>query len=183
MQCNNLGELSKLHQDGTVYDYQLRFEQLAAQATSLTNEHEIRIFISRLKEQIAKEIELQHPPYLIGSMRLARHYRRRIRIFHESPKQQRAANSSKPPFVKRLSRCIIAAINVKNYFGWKNQRCWLLGRRPWKQWCLWPFGSQLSCLWVRMFVRRELMYGSSSPTKRDFSMLHSVFLPLWCCEI
>lgn len=66
-------------------------------------------------------------------MSLARHYKRRIRIFNEAPKQP-AASSSKPPFVKRLSRIEIeerrvsvstlmkyttAAINVKNYYGLK----------------------------------------------------------------
>lgn len=45
----HLGELSKLHQDGMVDDYQRRFEQLAARASSLTSEQEVLIFISGLQ--------------------------------------------------------------------------------------------------------------------------------------
>lgn len=50
-----IGELSKLRQTGTVQEYQRQFEQLSARASSLTGEQEVSFFISGLQEQIAIE--------------------------------------------------------------------------------------------------------------------------------
>ena len=55
-------------------EYQRRFEQLAARASTLTREQEVEIFISGLKETIAIEVELQHPQDLTSAMSLARLY-------------------------------------------------------------------------------------------------------------
>lgn len=61
IRSNKLGKLSKIKQTGTVEEYQRRFEQLAARASSLLAAQEVEIFISELKESIVVKIELQNP--------------------------------------------------------------------------------------------------------------------------
>ncbi|KAG6521619.1 hypothetical protein ZIOFF_018744 [Zingiber officinale] len=62
--------LVKLQQSGSVEDYQRKFEQLAARASSLTLEQEVQIFISGLQDHIAVEVEIHHPEDLTSAMML-----------------------------------------------------------------------------------------------------------------
>lgn len=88
-------------------DYQRRFEQLAARASSLTQKQKVEIFISGLKGAIAIEVELQHPTNLTNAMSLARLYERRRNSHREEPSGLRRSTTNgaaRLPFVKRLSR-------------------------------------------------------------------------------
>ncbi|KAL9674560.1 hypothetical protein QQ045_030832 [Rhodiola kirilowii] len=66
--CKKLGASAKLRQTGSVEDYQRKFEQLSARASSLTSEQEIEIFLSGLHEYIAVEVELHKSTDLTSVM-------------------------------------------------------------------------------------------------------------------
>lgn len=56
-----LGELSKLHQVGSVKDYIRQFEDLAAQADCLFSKQEAQIFVSGLKLHITIDVRIHQP--------------------------------------------------------------------------------------------------------------------------
>lgn len=60
-----------MQQTCTVEDYQRHFKQLAEQASSLTSEQKVEIFISDLQEDKAIKVVLQHPEYLSSAISLA----------------------------------------------------------------------------------------------------------------
>ncbi|KAG6479507.1 hypothetical protein ZIOFF_062973 [Zingiber officinale] len=102
---NKLGELAKLQQSGSVEDYQRKFEQLAARASSLISEQVVQIFISGLQDHIAVEVELHHPEDLTSAMSFARLYERRSKRFESTVTPRRTpVLPPKQPFIKRLNR-------------------------------------------------------------------------------
>ncbi|KAK6248100.1 hypothetical protein QUC31_019665 [Theobroma cacao] len=77
IRSHKLGELAKLRQSGTVADYQEKFEQLASQASTLTQAQKIELYISGLAEHIAVKVELHNLSDLATAMSISRLYERK----------------------------------------------------------------------------------------------------------
>ncbi|KAG6535526.1 hypothetical protein ZIOFF_000548 [Zingiber officinale] len=100
-----MGELAKLQQSGSVEDYQQKFEQLAARASSLTSEQKVQIFINGLQDHITVEVALHHPEDLTSAMSFARLYERRSKRSKSTVTLRRTpVLPPKQPFIKRLNR-------------------------------------------------------------------------------
>ena len=68
---DSFGDLCKLKQTGTIFDYQTRFERLLAWADTLTNRQEAECFISGLKDGLRDDVRVQNPQNLSTTIRLA----------------------------------------------------------------------------------------------------------------
>lgn len=68
------GNLSKLKQTSSVYDYQTRFEKLLARVGTLIDKQEAKCFISRLKDRLRVDVKVQNPQTLTIAIGLARAY-------------------------------------------------------------------------------------------------------------
>jgi hypothetical protein len=56
-----LGNLTKLHQTGSVSDFITTFEQLAIRTEGLSDEFHLECFISGLKDAIKAHVSMHHP--------------------------------------------------------------------------------------------------------------------------
>lgn len=84
-------------------DYIQRFEELSAQADSVTNNQGVQFFVSGLKQYIAIDVKIKRPPDIDSVMHLARLYEQRAEALNPQPRRTTQA-SRNTQFVKRLSR-------------------------------------------------------------------------------
>ncbi|KAH0661620.1 hypothetical protein KY284_026551 [Solanum tuberosum] len=110
IRSQKLGELAKLHQIGSVADYQEKFEQLISRAGTLTQSQKIELYISGLADYIAIEVELHNPPDLATTMSLSRLYERKEQsVYSQSLDACKSKKIDFSPqqharFVKKLTR-------------------------------------------------------------------------------
>lgn len=98
-----MGELSKLHEIGSVEDYIRHFEDLAGQADCLSSKQEAQIFVSGFKLHIANDVRIHQPTDLSSVMHLARLYEQRAGALNQQPRRV-LPQTQHTPYVKRLNR-------------------------------------------------------------------------------
>ncbi|KAH0658001.1 hypothetical protein KY289_026749 [Solanum tuberosum] len=110
IRSQKLGELAKLHQIGSVANYQEKFEQLISRAGTLTQSQKIELYISGLVDYIAIEVELHNPPDLATTMSLSRFYEcKEQSVYSQSLDACKSKTTDFSPqqharFVKKLTR-------------------------------------------------------------------------------
>jgi len=72
------GDLTKLRQKGTVWEYQGQYKRLLSRAGRLSVAQQIEGFISGLKESIRPEVQDSWPTTLTAAVGLARLYKARL---------------------------------------------------------------------------------------------------------
>jgi hypothetical protein len=68
------GELTKLQQEGSIRDYQAKFESLLSKIGTLSQNQQVSCFVSGLKEEIKADITARRPFTLTSTIGLARVY-------------------------------------------------------------------------------------------------------------
>lgn len=115
---HHFGDLTKLKQVHSVRDYQTHFERLLSRVGRLSTEHQIRCFISGLKDHIRVDVQVAHPTTLSDAIGLARLFEARngvarmqstgkewkpVSLELVPPLPSQSLTRSKGPVVKRLT--------------------------------------------------------------------------------
>lgn len=77
---NPFGELTHLRRVGSVADYQEKFLQLLTRCDNVTEQQQIDIFTTGLRDPLRTDVELHRPPTLEDKMALARAFKRRLEL-------------------------------------------------------------------------------------------------------
>jgi len=74
---DHFDDLTKLHQTGSVREYQLQFERLLSQVGRLSTQHQLGCFVSGLKGNLRSEVQAAKPATVTKAIGLARLYEAR----------------------------------------------------------------------------------------------------------
>jgi hypothetical protein len=77
MTGNPIGELALLHRDSSVDDFAKRFMALSCRDTTITEAHQMQLFLTRLEKPLHTDVTLHRQPTLNDIVILARAYEQR----------------------------------------------------------------------------------------------------------
>ena len=92
---NPFGELISLKRTGSVVEYQNAFLQLLARCDGVSEQQQINIFTSGLRNPLQVDVELQQPATLEDAMGLARAFERRLSLGDGDTSDDRAPTATR----------------------------------------------------------------------------------------
>ena len=117
--------LTKLHQTGTVREYQIEFEKLTNHTEGFPNAFYLSYFISGLKDAIRSEVKMFCPRTMMEALGLAKLAEDKIRA------QQRSKSTLVPfrPMVPQRTQNLPAprTTPIKHLYEVEMQQCWEKG--------------------------------------------------------
>ena len=100
---DGFGELCKLKQNGSMRDYQSRFEWLLGKAGILTDKQETTCFISGLREPLRVDVRVQNPTSMSSAIGLAQIYEGKTSEVKKSYGETKPISYAKPSRATKMA--------------------------------------------------------------------------------